>query len=245
MDLVLKGKKALVMGSSSGIGRAIAESLIAEGVSVAISARNETKLKLAAQQMGANIALACDYSVPGETRSLVKKTNEALGGIDILVTNTGGPARGNFLEITEKQWVDDYQSVWMSTIEAMHEALPHMQKQKYGRVLFIASVSAREPLPRLTSSNGLRSGLRGLAKSIATEYASFGVNVNLIMPGYTNTERLKELNLTEERIKQMIPAGRLAEPKEIADFVTFLASPKASYITGQAIAVDGGFMKGN
>ncbi|MDZ4676850.1 MAG: SDR family oxidoreductase [Oligoflexia bacterium] len=245
MDLQLKGKKALVMGSSTGLGRAIAEGLIAEGAEVAICARNEAQLKKTAEEIKATAYFTCDLSIAGLANDLVERTIKKLGGLDILVTNTGGPARGNFLDITIEQWEKDYQSVWMSVVESLNSALPHMESKGFGRIMMITSVAAREPLARLTSSNGLRAGLKGLAKSISTEYAAKGITVNVLMPGYTNTDRLKELNLSEERIKQMVPAGRLAEPKELADLAVFLASPRASYITGQSIAVDGGFIKGN
>jgi 3-oxoacyl-[acyl-carrier protein] reductase len=243
MDLGLKEKTALIMGGSSGLGKAIARTLITEGAKVAISSRDEGKLKAAASEISASRIYPCDFSKPGQSRATIEKAISEMGQLDILVTNTGGPARGNFLDITTEQWQGDYQSVFMSAIEAMQVALPHMQKRGYGRIILITSVSAKEPLPKLTSSNGLRPGLKGLAKSISNEYASSGVTVNVLMPGYTNTERLQELKLTEEKIKQMIPIGRLAEPSELAALAAFLASPQASYITGQSIAVDGGFMR--
>jgi 3-oxoacyl-[acyl-carrier protein] reductase len=243
VDLGLKEKTALIMGGSSGLGKAIAKSLIDEGTKVAISSRDETKLKAAAKDISASRIYPCDFSKPGQSRAMIEKAISDLGHLDILVTNTGGPARGDFMDITSEQWQNDYQSIFMSAIEAMQVALPHMQKRGYGRILLITSVSAKESLPRLTSSNGLRPGLKGLAKSISNEYASSGVTVNVLMPGYTNTERLRESNLTEEKIKQMIPIGRLAEPSELGALAAFLASPQASYITGQSIAVDGGFMR--
>jgi 3-oxoacyl-[acyl-carrier protein] reductase len=123
--------------------------------------------------------------------------------------------------------------------------LPEMKKQKFGRILMITSLAAKEPLPALTTSNGLRAGLAGLAKSIANEVAADGITLNLLLPGYTNTDRLKELNLSDERVKQIVPAGRLGEPRELADLACFLASPRAGYITGQSIAVDGGALKGH
>ena len=243
MDLGLNGKTAVIMGASSGLGKGIAQSLISEGANVAISSRDEGRLKAAAKDISASRIYPCDFSKPGQSREMVEKAISELGHLDILVTNTGGPARGSFMEITSEQWHHDFQSVWMSAIEAMQVALPHMQKRGYGRILLITSVSAKESLPRLTSSNGLRPGLKGLAKSISNEYASSGVTVNVLMPGYTNTDRLRELGLSDEKIKQMIPAGRLAEPQELGALAAFLASPQAGYITGQSIAVDGGFMK--
>jgi len=243
MDLGLKNKKALVFGSSAGIGRAVAESLIAEGVQMALCARNLDRLEKTAKEIGAGLCLAADLSKPGESARAVKEAIKKMDGLDILVTNTGGPAKGHFAEISEDQWRVDFQSLWLSVVEAMHAALPQMKKNNFGRVLMVTSIAGKEPLSGLTTSNGLRAGLEGLSKSVATEMAPFGITVNVLRPGYTNTERLKELNLSEERVKQMVPAGRLGEPKEFADMATFLASPRASYITGQCISVDGGVQK--
>lgn len=244
MDLGLKGKKALVMGSSDGIGQAIAESFISEGVEVTLSSRSEDKLKKTQAEIGAAHYEVCDFSVPGASAKLVQKVLQRMGGIDILVTNTGGPKKGKFLEVSVEQWQLDFQSLWMSPVESIRAALPHMQEKKHGRILMVSSVAAKEPLPGLTTSNGLRAGLAGLARSIANEYSQFGITINLLLPGYTDTDRLKALNLSEAQVKEMVPAGRLGEPRELADLATFLASKKGSYITAQSIAVDGGVLKG-
>lgn len=245
MDLQLKGKRALVFASSSGIGRAIAESLIAEGATVIVCSRDAAKLAKTAKDIGAHSGIACDFTQPGAAADLVKQAQKALGGLDILVTNAGGPKRGKFAEISSQQWGDDFQSLWMSVVDAFNVALPEMRKQKYGRLLLVTSFAGKEPREALTTSNGLRAGLAGLAKSIANEVAADGVTVNLLLPGFTATDRLKELNLTDEKIKQMVPAGRLGEPRELADLATFLASPRAGYITGQSIVIDGGVLRGH
>jgi 3-oxoacyl-[acyl-carrier protein] reductase len=245
MDLQLKGKRALVMGSSAGIGRAIAESLIAEGASVILCARNDERLQTTVKETKALAGYACDLTVPNAADALVKKAIEKLGGLDILVTNTGGPRKGTFSEVSTGQWLEDFQSLWMSFVEAVNVATPVMRKQKYGRILLVTSLAAKEPLPALTTSNGLRAGLTGLAKSLANEVASDGITVNVLLPGYTATDRLKDLKLSDERVKQMVPAGRLGEPSELADLACFLASPRAGYITGQSIAIDGGVIKGH
>lgn len=245
MDLQLRGKKALVMGSSTGLGRATAESLIREGADVVLCARDAARLVGVVKETGAKAGFACDLTKPGAAASLVKQATERLGGLDIIVTNTGGPKKGGFFEVSDAQWGEDFQSLWMSVVESMREALPGMRKQKYGRVLLITSLAAKEPLPNLTTSNGLRAGLAGLVKSVANEVAADGVTLNLLLPGYTATDRLKELNLTDERVKQMVPAGRLGDPSELADLAAFLASPRAGYITGQSIAVDGGVLRGH
>lgn len=245
MDLKLKGKRALVMGSSTGIGRAIAESLIAEGASVILCARNDDRLQATVKEIGALAGFACDLTVPSAAQDLVRRSIEKLGGLDILVTNTGGPRKGNFSEISAGQWHEDFQSLWMSFVESVQVAVPTMRAARYGRILLVTSLAAKEPLPGLTTSNGLRAGLTGLAKSLANEVAADGITVNVLLPGYTATDRLKELKLTDERVKQMVPAGRLGEPSELADLACFLASPRAGYITGQSIAIDGGVLHGH
>lgn len=245
MDLKLKGKKALVMGASTGLGRSIAESLIQEGATVAICSRSLDKLKTTAAAIGCEHFFSCDLSKPGEAQRVVEEALRKMNGLDILVTNTGGPQKGNFQEVSDTQWHQDFQSLWMSVVESLKVVLPRMKENNFGRILLVTSMAAKEPLTGLTTSNGLRAGLAGLCKSIANEYAPFGITLNLLLPGYTNTDRLKELKLPDEKVRQMVPAGRLGNPQELADLAAFLASPRAAYITGQSIAVDGGALKGH
>jgi 3-oxoacyl-[acyl-carrier protein] reductase len=245
MDLKLKGKRALVMGASTGLGKAIAETLVKEGAEVAICSRSLEKLKATAQSIGCQHYFTCDLSKPGEAKKVVEKALLEMKGLDILVTNTGGPKKGNFLEVSEAQWQEDFQSLWMSVVESLKVALPSMKENNFGRILLVTSLAAKEPLSGLTTSNGLRAGLPGLCKSIANEYSAFGITLNLLLPGYTNTDRLKNLKLSEDKIKQLVPAGRLGEPQELADLAAFLASPRAGYITGQSIVIDGGALKGH
>ncbi len=245
MDLELKGKKALVLGSSGGLGKAVAQSLIGEGVEVCLCARNEESLKQTMKEIGAHKYLVADLSAPEATRIVVEKALAMMGNIDILVTNTGGPKKAYFKDVTSADWQSDFQSLWMSPVEAIKACLPSMEKNHFGRILMITSIAAKEPLDGLTTSNGLRSGLAGLAKSIVNEYSHLGITVNLLLPGYTNTDRIAALNLSEEKIKQLVPTGRLADPRELADLATFLASKKGGYITGQSIAIDGGVIKGH
>ena len=245
MDLELNKKRALVMGSSSGIGKAIAKSLIQEGAEVYLCSRNEEKLKMTMEEVGAQGYQVCDLSKSGSTQNMIESFLEQHGTLDILVTNTGGPQKGNFMEVTDEQWNTDFQSLWMSPVEAMKAVLPSMQKNNYGRIIMVTSIAAKEPLAGLTTSNGLRAGLSGLAKSVANEYSQYGITLNLLLPGYTNTDRLKALNLADEKVKEMVPAGRLADPEELADLATFLASKKGAYITGQSISIDGGVLKGH
>lgn len=245
MDLKLNDKKALVFGSSTGIGRAVAESLLHEKSRVILNSRSADRLEQSVKELKAHGGVLADLTKPLEAKRATAEAIHQLNGLDILVMNTGGPNKGSFLEITNEQWHLDFQNLWMSFVEAVKEALPVMKKQKYGRILLVTSLAAKEPLPNLTTSNGLRSGLAGLCKSLANEVAADGITVNLLLPGYTATDRLKELNLSEEKIKQLVPAGRLGEPQELANLASFLASPLAGYITGQSIAVDGGVLRGH
>lgn len=243
MELNLKGKRALVLGGSTGIGYAMAEMLIAEGAKVAIAARRKDVLDGAAKKLGAT-PLVTDLSRPGAGRSVVEAAIKALGGIDILITNTGGPAAGTFEKITGDAWSEGFNSLWMSVIDTAQAALPDMRSRKWGRIILLLSTTAKEPITTLTVSNGFRAGLVGVAKSLSIEVAADGITVNCILPGFTRTDRLAELGLTEEKMIAVVPAKRLGEPNEPAALAAFLASDRAAYITGQAIAVDGGRTKG-
>lgn len=243
MNLNLKGKKALVMGSSDGIGKAIAKSLIEEGVEVCLNSRTESKLKKTKEEIGAHHYIAKDLSQKGSAAELASEALKLMGHIDILVTNTGGPLKNDFLDVSHEQWQEDFQSLWMTPVEAMNVLIPKMKENNFGRILMVTSIAAIEPLAGLTTSNGLRAGLSGLARSVSNEYAKDGITLNLLLPGYTETDRLKALNLSEEVVKKLVPAGRLGDPSELADMATFLASEKGAYITGQSIAIDGGALK--
>jgi 3-oxoacyl-[acyl-carrier protein] reductase len=249
MQLGLSGKKALVFGSSGGIGKAIAESLIKESTHVVVNSRQHDRLNTTVKEFQKTLqaknifGLVGDLTKPKEAARVVSEAQKVLSGLDILVMNTGGPAKGSFEEITTEQWVFDFQNLWLSFVDAVKAALPEMKKQKHGRIILVTSLAAKEPLKNLTTSNGLRAGLSGLCKSLSNELAPYGITVNVILPGYTDTDRLKELKLTEDTVKALVPMGRLGQPQELADLVTFLSSDRASYITGQCIAVDGGALK--
>lgn len=243
MDLKIKGKRALVMGASSGIGRAIAEALIQEGARVAICARGEEKLQATAKAIKSEIALPCDVSKPGAAKKLVEDVSKKLGGLDILVTNTGGPAKGDFLDVSSDAWEAGFRNLYMSVVEALQAAIPGMKAQRWGRVLLVTSAAAREPMPKLTISNGLRSGLSGLVKSLSNEFAGFNITINALLPGYTDTDRLRELAIPMEKMTGQIPAGRLGKPEEMGAVAAFLSSAAAAYLTGQSIAVDGGYLR--
>lgn len=244
MDLGLKGRRALVLGASAGLGFAVASELVREGARVAICSRSEERIRAAAANMGAALGVAADLSQPGAPRAVVEQVREALGGVDILVVNTGGPPKGGILEVTDAQWQEGFQSLWMGAVEGIRAVLPAMKEQRWGRIILITSSSAREPMSLLTISTGLRAGLMGLTKIVSNEVAEHGVTLNAVLPGYHATERLKELGIPEERITSQIPAKRLGRPEELGALVAFLASERAAYITGQSIVADGGVTRG-
>lgn len=242
MDLGIAGRRALVMGASRGLGRAIAAALIAENVSVAICARGGARLTAAAQELGAR-PFAADLSVPGSARRLVQDVHAQLGGPDILVVNTGGPPPCNFDGATDAAWQGAFDALWMSAVQSIREALPAMRGEKWGRILLVTSIAARAPIPNLMLSNALRAGLHGLVNALSKEVAADGITVNALMPGYTLTERLVEVGADEAQIAGRIPARRMGRPEELAALAAFLASGKAAYVTGQAIACDGGLLQ--
>ncbi|HEX8820628.1 MAG TPA: SDR family oxidoreductase [Archangium sp.] len=244
MDLGLKGRRALVMGASAGLGYAIAEQLVKEGARVAICSRDEGRIREAARRMGASLGVAADLTKPGATKALVEQVVAELGCVDVLVTNTGGPPKGGIEKMTAEQWQEGFQSLWMSVVEGLQAALPGMKERHWGRIILVTSVAAREAMPLLTISNGLRAGLMGLVKTVSNEVAEHGITLNAVQPGYHATERLKELGIPEEKITSQIPARRLGKPEELGALVTFLASEQAAYVTGQSIAIDGGWMRG-
>ena len=243
MDLGLNGKIALVLGSSSGLGFATAEALQKEGARVILSARPSPRLEEARKKLGAFDAFAADLTKEGEAAKLISDVIQKHGRIDILVTNAGGPPKGSFERLGMSQWKEGIQSLWLSAVESIQAALPSMRKNKWGRILLVTSVAAKEPMNQLTISNGLRAGLLGLCKSIATEVAEDNITINAILPGFTDTERLAELKVPREAITSQIPARRIGRPDEFASVAAFLVSDRASYLTGQAVAVDGGYMK--
>jgi 3-oxoacyl-[acyl-carrier protein] reductase len=241
VDLGLKHRRALVMGGSRGLGRATAEALIGEGARVAICARDAARLEATAVQIKAE-GIVCDLSAPGAAAALMIEAERRIGPIDVLVVNTGGPPPGRFEELTDAAWRGAFESLWMSSVGAIRGVLAGMRARRYGRVILITSVAAREPVPNLMISNALRAGLHGLVNALSREVAAEGVTVNALLPGYTLTERLEELRLDEARLTAQIPAGRIGRAQDFAAVAAFLASEQAGYITGQALAVDGGLL---
>lgn len=245
MDLKLQNKRALVLGASQGIGKGIAVQLVKEGASVCIAARNADKLDNVAREIGAHGSVAVDLSQPQAATSVVTAAAGKLGGgIDILVFNTGGPPKGTLESVSDVQWGQTFQHLWMAFVDAMRAVVPGMRARHWGRVVVVTSTSAKEALPEMALSNGMRAGLHGLVKSFANELGQHGITVNALMPGFIDTERLKELGIKPEAAVGTVPVGRFGRVDEIAAVGTFLVSEPASYLTGQAIAVDGGRMRG-
>ncbi|MHC4942704.1 MAG: SDR family oxidoreductase [Planctomycetota bacterium] len=261
MDLNLKSRKALVVAASSGLGAACAEALSREGAKVAICSRDPERIREAASVMEKKtgnpvIAFPADISDPEAIEGLARQVRSELGGLDILVTNCGGPPPGDFKDLSRDQWEVGINGILVSVLELSRAFIPDMTAQGWGRVVMVTSVSARHPIDGLMVSNTLRAGLLGLVRSLAREYGSHGVLVNCVLPGYMATERLIELaaeraakaGISEEELRARweaeIPLQRIADPAELGNVVAFLSSDRASYVTGSAITVDGGYSRG-
>jgi 3-oxoacyl-[acyl-carrier protein] reductase len=230
------------MGGSSGLGKAIAHALVQEGARVAICARGAERLAASATEIGAT-GIVADVTAPGAAAVLIGEAERRLGPLDVLVVNTGGPPPGKFVDVSDDAWRQAFEALWMSSVGAMRAALGGMRARRWGRVVVVTSIAAREPVANLLLSNSLRAGLHGLVNALSKEVAADGVTVNALMPGYTATERLEELRLDETALSAQIPARRLGRPKDFAAVAAFLCSDQANYVTGQAIACDGGLLQ--
>ena len=260
MDLGLRDRVAIVTGSSQGIGEAIAYGLAREGAKVTICARNEDRLREAARQIESStraevLPVRADLREKADIESVVKETVERFGRVDILANNAGGPPPMLFLETSEEDWREAVDLLLMSVIYCCRQVTPYMIKQKRGRIINMTSFAAKQPADRLVLSNAVRSGILGLNKTLSNELAEYGILVNAVCPGWTLTGRVEELakSRAEKNGKtydgvigewtSAIPLRRLAKPEEIANLVVFLASERASYITGAVIQVDGGLIE--
>ena len=261
MDLGLKDRVALVCGASKGLGKAVAMGLAREGSRLAICSRNLGNIQQAAEEIRRDtgmevVPLTADLSSSEEARRFFREAYQHYGRVDILVNNAGGPPSLPFLEISEDQWQEAFQLTLMSAVTLIKEAIPIMQARKFGRIINLTSVAVKQPILGLILSNALRTGLVGLAKTLATIYAPDNVLINNVCPGYTLTERVRELSEVIARRQQTtpeavikgweaeIPMGRPGRPEELADLVVFLASERAGYLTGATIQVDGGYYRG-
>jgi 3-oxoacyl-[acyl-carrier protein] reductase len=244
MDLGLTGRTAIVCGASAGMGLAIAGALGAEGVNVAMFARRREVLEREAERLGA-LAVRGDVRDPADLERLVERTVKAYGGVDILVNNSGGPPRTSALELNDRLLQDAVDLLLQSVVRLTGLCLPYLAKSGHGRVINITSSTVREPVDNLALSNTVRPGVIGWAKTLAREVGPDGITVNSIAPGRIETERLAEVypdGPTEEDL-QAIPLRRFGQTAEIADVVCFLASDRASYVSGTTIAVDGGLSR--
>ena len=244
MDLGLRGRRALVTAASKGLGRACAEALIGEGAKVFISSRSP---EATAREIDAAGWLAADVSVAEDIDRLVVTAVEELAGLDILVVNAGGPPPGTFQSTPLEAWEAGFDLTLMSAVRLVKAALPHLQRSDQGRIVFITSISVRQPLPNIVISNALRGGVTGLAKTLSRELASDRITVNCLGPDAILTDRIRQLAGSEEGVKAMTeraPMKRLGDPSEFGAACAFLCSRQAGYITGQTLGIDGGSLLG-
>ena len=261
MDLELRGLRAFVAGSSRGLGYATAKELAKEGVNVALNGRDVEKLQVAAKGLSSELQVQVvpipgDVTEPGAPDRMITAAVEALGGLDLLVTNAGGPPPGGFEAFDDAAWLKAVDQNLMNHVRLIRAALPHLRKSPAPSVLTITSITVKQPIQELLLSNSIRMATIGLTKSLALEMGKENIRFNSILPAYTETERVQQLmenraranqtTVAEEIAKQAkdSPLGRMAQPAEFARVAVFLLSPAASYLTGTMLSVDGGSYKG-
>ncbi|MBW3656622.1 MAG: SDR family oxidoreductase [Gemmatimonadetes bacterium] len=259
MDLGLSNRVALVAGSSRGLGRAIAEEMAAEGAAVVLCARGAdslTEALAAVEAVGARgVAVGADLGDPEGVRRVAEAAFRHFGRVDVLVTNTGGPPSGVFESLAPEAWDRALRQNFDSVLNLVRAVLPGMKERRWGRILNVTSVAVKQPVENLILSNSVRAAVTGFARTLANEVAPWGITVNNLLPGYTRTERLDELadsvgaarGVEPDQIRAgwvaQTPMGRLGEPREFAALAAFLASERASFITGTSIPVDGGWVR--
>ena len=251
MDLGLKGRRALVTAASKGLGRACAHALAAEGARVFISSRDTGLLTKVSKDIGAAGWHAADMSVAGGPESAVEAAAAALGGLDILVVNAGGPPAANFQGTSLENWDIAHRLTLMSAVRLIKSALPHLKQSDQGRIVIVTSVSVRQPIPHLVLSNSVRAAVTGMAKTLSREIGPDGITVNCLAPDAVLTDRTRNLAPAgvdvEEYIKrsaEAVPLRRMGDPAEFGATCAFLCSKQAGFITGQTIGVDGGTLIG-
>jgi 3-oxoacyl-[acyl-carrier protein] reductase len=261
MDLGLRGRVAVVVASSRGLGKAAARELAREGARVVISARGQEELVATAEEIrqqtgSAVLPVIADVTRPPEIEALVRAAEQEFGHIDILVNNAGGPPPGQFTDMTDEDWLAAINLNLMSTIRLTRLALPGMLSRRWGRIINITSFSVKQPIATLILSNTARTGVVAMAKTLSRQVAAQGVTVNNVCPGYFLTDRMRNIARADARSEgkdpdeiisrweSAIPVGRLGRPEELAALITFLASERASFITGCTIQVDGGMLTG-
>ena len=244
MDLALEGSVALVTGASQGIGRGIAEALAAEGANVAVASRSRERIEETAAEIGAEPFVHDSRDLDGAPW-LIRNVQERLGSLDVLVTNTGGPPPNpDALAFSREQWEDAYHDLVLSPMALIEAAVPAMRERGFGRIVNVSSSSVREPIPVLMLSNAHRAATLAAFKTLARQLAPDGITFNTILTGRIATDRLKDnygsLENAEAAAREQVPAGRLGTVEELAAVAAFLCSGPASYVTGEAIRVDGG-----
>ncbi len=267
MDLGLKGRAAIITAASQGLGYAAAAGLAREGVHCVLCSRDEGRIRAAAESIaeaasGAPggtpqiVGMTADVRQPEHLRQVVATAAERFGRIDIVVNNAGGPPVAQFASLEDNLWAEGYNLTLMSVVRLIREALPHMLRRRWGRVITITSVAAKQPINDLVISSTLRPGLLGLTKVLANRYGADGILVNAVAPGYILTARQEEILASRiqergisreqylEEAAREIPLRRLGRPEELADAVVFLASERAAYINGATLSVDGGLVRG-
>lgn len=261
MDLGLKGKRALVCGSSKGLGLAVAEALAAAGTELCLNARNDAELTAVAADLGRRHGVkthrvALDLAAAGAPAQLAATATELMGGVDLLVNNVGGPSPSAACATDAAAWQKGFEQIFLSSTLLTTALVPGMRQRRFGRIVTITSISVLEPIEHLVVSTAMRLAVTGYARTLATEVAADGVTVNTVQPGIFQTQRIVELRKAKaardgttlaaemQKTTSQIPQGRLGRPEELASVVAFLCSAQASYLTGVHIPIDGGLRRG-
>jgi 3-oxoacyl-[acyl-carrier protein] reductase len=258
MNLGIEGRVAMVAAASKGLGKACAIALAEEGCRISICARNAEELELSrteAARLSETIAITADVTRLSDLENWHRKTTENFGPVDILVTNTGGPPVKRFMELTDEEWESGVESTLMNVVRLSRLVIPGMQQRGWGRIIHLTSLVAKQPMDELTISSTIRAGLSGLTKTMANQLGPDGITVNAVLTGHIMTDR--QYHIADRRVKERgityeeyfasqsaeVPLRRIGEPRELGEVVAFLASERASYVTGVSLQVDGGLIR--